>query len=161
MRPSNPSVILELSPDGTILCCDLIRSQIAICEQAIQEGNDERIGWAKRELGCAILFAVGREDKDWLKRRYPTKPRRGQNGFIYLVRNNRNLLTKIGWSSKPSFREKTLQSEEPEVEMIYMWPGSLSDERAIHTLYLDFRVRGEWFKLSETQISEIKAAHPE
>ena len=37
---------------------------------------------------------------------------------IYLMFNSRNGYTKIGRSINPKLREKTLQGEEPEIEMI-------------------------------------------
>lgn len=92
----------------------------------------------------------------WRKRPAPPKDKvRPKRGFIYLMRNKRNGMTKIGWSINPEFREKTLQSEEPEVEMIAKFPGSLQAEGELHALFIDQRVRGEWFNLSEEQISEV------
>lgn len=78
------------------------------------------------------------------------------DGFIYLMRNKRNGLTKIGYSKTPKHRESTLQSQEPEIEMIHSVKGTFSEEKAIHKNYAAARVRGEWFKLSETEIDEIK-----
>jgi len=77
-------------------------------------------------------------------------------GFVYLVRNHRNQYTKIGWSAKPSIREKTLQSEEPELEMIFTTPGTRVDERIIQLRFSDKRVRGEWFNLDIQDISSIQ-----
>lgn len=92
----------------------------------------------------------------WRKRPSPPKEKsRPKKGFIYLMRNKRNGMTKIGWSINPEFREKTLQSEEPEIEMIAKFPGSLEAEGELHTLFIDQRVRGEWFNLSEEQITEV------
>lgn len=92
----------------------------------------------------------------WRKRPAPPKEKvRPKRGFIYLMRNKRNGMTKIGWSINPEFREKTLQSEEPEVEMIAKFPGSLQAEGELHALFTDQRVRGEWFNLTEEQISEV------
>jgi hypothetical protein len=79
-------------------------------------------------------------------------------GFVYLMRNNRNGFVKIGFSKAPHYREKTLQSEEPEVELIFCIPGSLADEQDLHEVYTICRVRGEWFDLTTEQIGEIRAA---
>lgn len=40
-------------------------------------------------------------------------------GYVYLMKNSRNGLTKIGHSSNPVFREKTLQAEEPEINLLH------------------------------------------
>lgn len=160
MSRSTPREILSIGPDGELVCSSLLRLKIKVCEQAIKDGKDTDICWAKRELGCILLFEIGREDKDYLKRRYPSFDRCEKKGYIYLIRNNRNGYIKIGWSKQPGKREKTLQSEDPDIEIIHLWRGSRSEECKLHVLYRVFRIRGEWFRLSESQISEIKTAHP-
>ena len=69
-----------------------------------------------------------------------------ENGFI-----------KIGWSLCPEYREKTLQSEEPEIELLNFWNGSRATEFVLHAKYAPLRLRGEWFKLSIVHIEEIRA----
>lgn len=75
--------------------------------------------------------------------------------YLYLIRNHRNGLTKIGHSRNPSQREKTLQSEEPELEMVFSTPAKPEDEERLHEYFSKNRVRGEWFNLSERQIKAI------
>lgn len=69
-------------------------------------------------------------------------------GFVYLMVNRRNGMSKIGFSRSPKFRESTLQSEEPEVEILGAKAGTLDDEKALHAKFSTKRVRGEWFLLS-------------
>lgn len=76
--------------------------------------------------------------------------------FVYLLKNNRNGYIKIGHSKNPSFREKTLQSEEPDIEMIFQSPGTRDLEKECHYRFSAYRVRGEWFRLSEIEIEEAK-----
>lgn len=83
-----------------------------------------------------------------------TRPRRPVR--VYLMRNTRNGLVKIGHSSNPIVREGTLQSQEPEVELLGHWPGTIDDEHELHEAYSTARVRGEWFKLTDNDVSEIK-----
>lgn len=78
-------------------------------------------------------------------------------GFVYLMRNNRHKFVKIGFSKQPKFREKTLQSEEPEIEIIRSHRGTIRDEKQLHLDYAKHRVRGEWFDLSDIQINTISA----
>lgn len=89
---------------------------------------------------------------------YVKPPRRTQ---IYLMRNNRNGLTKIGQSLKPKHRERTLQSEEPEISLLKSWPGLVGTEKQLHERFEACRVRGEWFNLNETQIALIVQAMEE
>lgn len=62
---------------------------------------------------------------------------------------------KIGHSKSLLDREKTLQSEKPTIELVEAWEGVLSYEKYLHERYKDKRVRGEWFDLSESEVSEI------
>lgn len=78
------------------------------------------------------------------------------NGYVYLMVDNRNGLTKIGFSKYPEYREKTLQSEVPDIEMIFYEKGSIKIEKEIHKAYEYKRVRGEWFNLNMDDIEEIK-----
>lgn len=77
------------------------------------------------------------------------------DGFIYLMRNSRNGYTKIGYSKNPQFRERTLQSEEPEIELLGMIPGSRWGEQEFHKIFDDQRVRGEWFSLTNEDCDSI------
>ncbi len=78
------------------------------------------------------------------------------NEFIYLMLNVRNNLIKIGTSQKPIFREKTLQSEEPEVVLITYWSAPKMIERELHQQFKIKRQRGEWFKLNFSDLKSIK-----
>ena len=69
---------------------------------------------------------------------------------------------KIGISNSPEYREKTLQSEKPTIEMIcnkkYVSRRmALSFEQALHKTFSKKRVRGEWFELNQNDVEEIKS----
>lgn len=73
--------------------------------------------------------------------------------YVYLMKDKANGYCKIGISNKPTFRERTLQSEKPTVEMLasHKYPSravASAIETALHTLYAESRVRGEWFNLT-------------
>lgn len=85
-----------------------------------------------------------------------TNAKKDRVGFVYVMQNRRNGLFKIGFSKRPSFREKTLQSEEPEVEMIFAYKGSIEIEKKIHDKYSKKRIRGEWFNLSKEDLASIE-----
>lgn len=120
-------------------------------------GNYLAIEVAKLTLADAMLKDIGLtvepatlEERDEIK-----ASKNGNNGYVYLMRNSRNGSTKIGFSKKPRFREKTLQSEEPEIEIICTIPGNIQKERAIQEKYSPARIRGEWFLLSAFDIDDI------
>lgn len=78
-----------------------------------------------------------------------------EDGFVYLIRNNRNGFTKIGWSKTPKLREETLQSEEPEISLFATMRGTLEDEFNLHVFFASKRKRGEWFSLTDQDILEM------
>jgi hypothetical protein len=76
--------------------------------------------------------------------------------FLYLVLDETNGYIKIGLAKDPSARERTLQSEKPQVRIIFSAPADADMERELHEEYAKCRIRGEWFELSETQVGDIK-----
>lgn len=87
----------------------------------------------------------------------PASPLNGiSTGNVYLMRNNRNGHHKIGFTSKdPKFREATLQSQEPEVELIWSIPKDMAFEKYLHEIFAEKRLRGEWFDLDDNDLQEI------
>lgn len=77
--------------------------------------------------------------------------------YLYLMTDRRTGLTKIGTSKNPQYRESTLQSDNPMVELLQTWKASLSHERTMHKLFARYRVRGEWFDLTQEQIDSVGA----
>lgn len=75
--------------------------------------------------------------------------------FIYLMRDERTNFYKIGKSSNPRHREKTLQSDNPLVVLVDSWIGVSSDEKRLHKRFEAKRIRGEWFNLDENDIQKI------
>lgn len=79
---------------------------------------------------------------------------------VYLMVDTTNGFYKIGISNKPEYREHTLQSEKPTIELICSkeYPSRLiaeAIESALHKAYEDKRIRGEWFQLTSKDISDI------
>ena len=75
---------------------------------------------------------------------------------VYLMIDNHTGFYKIGRSKNPSTREKTLQSQKPSIELLYYWNGLNKDERNLHKMFEEKRVRGEWFDLNYNDIDGIK-----
>ena len=80
-----------------------------------------------------------------------------ENTKTYLIKNRRNGFYKIGRSINPLKREKTLQSEEPDIVMVKTWSRNI--ESKLHKDYKEHRVRGEWFELSKAQVKYICTNH--
>jgi len=79
---------------------------------------------------------------------------------VYLMHDTSNGYYKIGISNKPYYREKTLQSEKPTIELITSKKFPVrkiaeSIEKSLHSVYNDKRLRGEWFELDEDDVKNI------
>lgn len=79
-----------------------------------------------------------------------------RNSKVYLMVNNQTNNYKIGRSANPEFRERTLQSQEPDVTLLFYCPEEVISERDLHDMFADKRVRGEWFALDSNDVLEIK-----
>lgn len=76
--------------------------------------------------------------------------------WVYLMKDLRNGFYKIGESAVPQYREKTLQSEQPLIELVEAWSGTTDDEKHLHRCFAEKRIRGEWFRLNDSDIEEIE-----
>ena len=83
-------------------------------------------------------------------------PKPVKTGYIYLMRDLKTGFHKIGFSQSPKVREKTLQAQEPLIELLFAFQGTMRDERDLHEQFNAKRLRGEWFDLNEAEVSEIK-----
>lgn len=70
--------------------------------------------------------------------------------------NKRNDFIKIGKSKRPTFREKTLQADEPDIELITHWEAPSILEKQLHRMFEQKRQRGEWFDLNFKDLKQIK-----
>lgn len=90
-----------------------------------------------------------------------TRTEFGFNGcYVYLMQDTTNGYYKIGISNTPEYREKTLQSEKPTIELLASkkYPTrkiAEAIESALHTAYSQQRLRGEWFKLDDVDVAAI------
>lgn len=77
---------------------------------------------------------------------------------LYLMRDDRSRLFKIGISKNPEYRERTLQSDNPMVTLLAYWVAvDASDEKVLHKHFQAYRMRGEWFALTPRHIRQIGA----
>lgn len=94
------------------------------------------------------------------KKPHPPRPKyEPKKGFVYLMRHGINGKTKIGFSKNPQARERTLQAEDPMLDLLFYFEGTTDTEAQLHQKFAAQRVRGEWFDLSEQDIGMIKFAY--
>ncbi len=72
--------------------------------------------------------------------------------YIYLMEDLRNGTFKIGRSKTPAKRERTLQSEVPQIVMRFSVPGEEAHEKQLHDHFQGKRLRGEWFTLTNDDL---------
>ena len=58
-------------------------------------------------------------------------------------------------SKKQKYRERTLQSKEPEVEIVKIWNCDKKIERLLHKKFIKKKIRGEWFNLDFRDIYDL------
>jgi hypothetical protein len=75
---------------------------------------------------------------------------------VYVMIDKNTGYYKIGRSSNPLKREKTLQSEKPTIELLFHHDARISNEKELHDMFSDKRVRGEWFDLNGSDLSIIR-----
>ena len=75
---------------------------------------------------------------------------------IYVMIDKNTGYYKIGRSVNPKKRERTLQSEKPTIEMLFNHDARVYDEKHLHDMFQEKRVRGEWFDLSGSDLSTIQ-----
>lgn len=80
--------------------------------------------------------------------------------YLYIMKDISNGYHKIGISKNPLHRERTLQSEKPTIELVWVSDEISSKartiEKALHSYFEHRHIRGEWYNLSSHQIESIK-----
>jgi hypothetical protein len=76
--------------------------------------------------------------------------------YVYLMVNSDTGLIKIGKSINPAYRERTLHSQEPAVHLIAMWCCGKQVEKELHKMFIHKRVRGEWFRLTISDMTTLE-----
>ncbi|MBR4499545.1 MAG: GIY-YIG nuclease family protein [Paludibacteraceae bacterium] len=82
---------------------------------------------------------------------------------VYLMHDLANGYYKIGISNNPEYRERTLQSEKPTIELVIAKEFPVrriaeAFEAALHKTYESKRLRGEWFRLGSNDVEDLKKA---
>lgn len=81
---------------------------------------------------------------------------------VYIMKDNHTGYYKIGISKQPKYREKTLLSQSPSIELMYHKEFIDRDmarvvEKTLHQRFGNKRVRGEWFDLNDYDLASVKS----
>lgn len=132
-----------------------VEALMEACKAHLERSDDEIL---KLEAWIESVHAARKAYRDYLNSRKPLKEK--AKGYVYLMKNSRNGLVKIGFSRDPQSREGTLQSEEPEIDLYHAFEGTMDEETALHREYAAKRTRGEWFKLNDDDLTSITSRFP-
>ena len=70
--------------------------------------------------------------------------------YIYFIEEGLDGKIKIGYSTNPSERLKTLQTSNPRtLRLLITIEGNEQDEKILHTKFSKYRLQGEWFEPNE------------
>lgn len=81
--------------------------------------------------------------------------------YVYLMKNNQNGYYKIGISNNCKYREKTLQSQEPDVCLVCSKKftnrtAARQMETMLHRYYQNSHLRGEWYRLTREESKMVQ-----
>lgn len=118
----------------------LLKKKIQASIRFAKKNNIPQLNWEAAEA-----VRIDWEARDSHQAKKETKLRKG---FIYLMIEKSSGCVKIGFSKNPKYRESTLLSQKPDIELIFKIEGTLNDEKLVHEKLSKYRVRGEWFNVS-------------
>jgi hypothetical protein len=133
--------------------CDLYYRKYSILFSNYLEIKDFYISFCKKK------YAADFKRDELIKRRQEEKKATEEKlknkiqSKTYIMKDSSTGLYKIGRSINPEVRERTLQSEKPSIKMVKVFEKNI--ERQLHSFYSKYRVRGEWFDLTNIQIKYI------
>lgn len=106
-----------------------------------------------------ILFSNQQAVESWynkineISRKIEKENKTKGNYKTYLMTDSNTGYTKIGKSTKPRKREKTLQSEKPTITLFAVCDDDI--ESKLQMIYESLHIRGEWYNLTESHIDDI------
>jgi len=103
---------------------------------------------------CQDEYAIRSQAERAVRRKMAEQKKKA--GWNYLMVDHNTGYHKIGYSKNPRYREKTLQSEKPTIEMLFKWRGGFGQEQELHEHFSDKRIRGEWFDLTAEDVKYIE-----
>ena len=148
------SVSALMATIGSLRATQLTHSQVSdgILHVTTWGGAWQR-GLSKRSVGYALgtlrqIFDFGIE-KGWVSENPVIVPsdRAGAVVWVYLIRCKANGFVKIGKSTDPErrLRSLTLLSPTNDLELLAAWPETILSEYDCHARFSDERQHGEWF----------------
>lgn len=167
LRPAPPAPgptirTIAVRPDGSWASPPASRREALVFRDALSElllhsRTEDEFQDAIKDGGYWATLARMVKNREKADLFHPARvPRFQKVGFVYLMRNRRTQRYKIGFSTKPEMREKTLACEQPDIALEFSAPATMEDERFLHRHFAARRVRGEWFDLRPKDVTWTK-----
>jgi len=121
-----------------------------VVDEEVDRRVEEELKRRKEEEKRKKQETRERKHRNKLNRRLNKK---GQKQTYLMKDKSKPGIYKIGKSVNPTYREKTLESQTPYAENVKVWKENIED--ILHNYYDEYRVRGEWFKLTPIQVRYI------
>lgn len=117
----------------------------------------------KRLLNQLLLanesIEVKNKAQELLNGKQTIKVKNKESSYVYLIRENISNTIKIGYTNNPERRVAEFRVQLPfEINHIHtiQCVNGRETEKLLHKLYQHKRVNGEWFRLSELDVGDIK-----
>lgn len=159
IEPERMGLTLDLDPDFQRAHVWTSAQQTAYVEYILQGGTS----------GCELYFNCAGWQKDWRgpyvivdgKQRLEAVRRfmRGEIPAFGALRPEYAdepdmLIARFSWNIA-ALETRAEVSENPDISFLVAFQGTLQEEQELHCHYQDYRIRGEWFRLTASHISEI------
>ena len=78
--------------------------------------------------------------------------------MIYLIKSNDKL--KIGYTSNLEVRLKQYKTHNLDIELLNKKEGSINDEKTLHSICSEYKIKNEWFKYNQFIIDAFNKYNP-
>ena len=124
------------------------RESIGVERHSTPNGVQRLIEWALEREGVSSSAKWER-----LSGEAPSPKR----GYVYFIEAHAAGLVKIGYSSNPVDRMKSIQGMSPvKVSLVGFIEGDMQDERDLHSRFAEYHSHGEWFQFNGDVYDYIK-----
>ena len=141
---------------------DVLKNEICKYSWGTSDSRWDRYWEKKLEKDKAKKMAYKLQEKqneeaEKFKQEFP--------GYVYFTQGESGGAVKIGYTTNPESRLKTLQTSYPDIlKILCLIPGDEKTEKEYHEKFKDIRLNGEWFKPTEEilkEIEELKIKYPQ
>jgi hypothetical protein len=134
-------LVFELNYKSFLFACSLFN-----CERAIK--------WNIGLTNCIASRLSEIEIKEYFNNKDLSFNKK--ETYVYLIKEKFSGVSKIGVSIDPEERLRQLQScNQTELELFGYWVGGYKEEKELHEIYKNYRLRSEWFNFNMSDCEAV------